>query len=236
MSSNFAASQVVSFFEYLEQWQKDLPVVPLSEVSSSPLKTAIISVDVIKGFCSVGPLSSPRVARIVSPIVHLFQSAWEYGIHNILILQDTHEPDAVEFAAFPPHCVRGSVEAETVDELKSLPFFNQIKIFPKNSISSDIHTALIEWMSSHPEIDTYIVVGDCTDLCTYQLSMFFRLDANARQMQRQVIVPADCVDTYDTPLETALQLGIFAHPGDIIHPIFLYHMATNGVKVVGRIE
>jgi hypothetical protein len=80
------------------------------------------------------------------------------------------------------------------------------------------------------------VVGDCTDLCTYQLAMHLRLDANERQLERRVIVPINAVDTYDTPMSVAEELGIFPHPGDLLHATFLYHMAINGIEVVKRIE
>jgi hypothetical protein len=80
-----------------------------------------------------------------------------------------------------------------------------------------------------------MVVGDCTDLCTYQLAMFLRLDANARQKARRVIVPADCVQTYDLPVEIASGLGALPHPGNLLHAVFLYHMQLNGVEVVSEI-
>lgn len=224
------------FLEFLEEWQAALPVLPAGEAISDPAKTAIISVDVIKGFCSVGPLASPRVAAIVEPIVRLFELAWERGLRQIVLIQDTHDPQAVEFGAWPPHCVRGTGEAETVDAFKQLPFFDQIVTMEKNSISSGLNTGLNDWIAAHPQVDTYLVVGDCTDLCTYQLAMHLRLEANARQLQWRVIVPADCVDTYDRPVEIAKKEGGLPHPGDLVHSFFLYHMALNGVEVVRSIS
>ena len=53
-----------------------------------------------------------------------------------------------------------------------------------------------------------------------------------RRLSRRVILPAECVDTYETPLEVARELGIYAHPGDFHHVVFLHHMAANGVEVV----
>ncbi|HPA32690.1 MAG TPA: isochorismatase family protein, partial [Anaerolineaceae bacterium] len=201
----------------------------------APERAAILPVDVIQGFCVSGPLASPRVARIVTPIVQLFQSAHAAGLKHILLTQDTHEPDAVEFANFPPHCVRGTAEAEPVAEIQALPFFHEMVILPKNSIASGLNTGLSDWLDAHPEVDTFIVVGDCTDLCTYQLAMHLRLDANARQIQRRVIVPADCVETYDLPVDTARQIGALPHPADLLHAVFLYHMALNGMEVVQSI-
>jgi nicotinamidase-related amidase len=172
------------------------------------------------------------VAGIVEPIASLFTSAWGQGVRQIVLCQDTHEPDAVEFSAWPPHCIRGTYEAETVDFFKALPFYNQLIVLPKNSISSTTNTGLDVWIVSHPDFDTFIVVGDCTDLCTYQLAMQLRLDANARQLTRRVIVPANCVDTYDYSIEAARAQGGLPHPAELMHAIFLYHMALNGIEVV----
>jgi len=227
--------QSAPFLRYLEQWLAQLPVVGLKEIAPDPARAAILSVDVINGFCVSGPLASERVGRIVEPIASLFQRAWDYGIRHILLTQDSHEPDAVEFSAWPPHCIRGTAEAEPVDAFKRLPFFNQMVILEKNSISSGLNTGLNDWLAQHPEVNTFIVVGDCTDLCTYQLAMHLRLDANARQLQRRVIVPTDGVETYDRPIEVAEREGGFPHPGDLLHAVFLYHMALNGIEVVEKI-
>lgn len=220
------------FLEYLSTWQEGLPILPLNQAIPNPQRSAILSVDVIEGFCHQGPLASPRVKGVIEPIVNLFQRAWASGVRHILLIQDTHEPNAVEFAAFPPHCVRGSSESEAVLEFKTLPFFDQMVIIPKNSISSALNTDLNDWLTAHPQVDTFIIVGDCTDLCTYQLAMHLRLDANARQLKRRVILPANCVETYDLPVEVAKQIGATPHDGDLLHIIFLYHMALNSIEVV----
>ena len=47
-----------------------------------------------------------------------------------------------------------------------------------------------------------------------------------------VIVPANCMDTYDIPLEVVEAEDIPAHPADLMHTVFLYNMERNGVKVI----
>lgn len=223
------------YLEHLEKWLENLPVKNTEEILEKPGESVIISVDLVKGFCGQGPLASPRVAQIIQPIVELMRSCWQKGLRNILLIQDTHEPDALEFSTFPPHCVRGSEEAETVDEIRDLPFFDQIIALPKNSIASGLNTGLNEWLAAHPEITTFIVVGDCTDLCTYQLAMHLRLDANAQQFQRRVIVPVNCVDTYDLPVAIAEEIGGVPHPAQLLHAVFLHHMALNGIEITAGI-
>jgi hypothetical protein len=48
-------------------------------------------------------------------------------------------------------------------------------------------------------------------------------------------VPENCVDTYDLPVEAARELGVAPHDGDLLHKVFLYHMALNAVEVVKEI-
>lgn len=236
MQLNTLLSTSRSFLEYTAKWAQDLPTADLAEYVHDPARTAVLSVDVTNGFCHEGPLASPRVRSIVQPIVSLFDYAHRLGIRHFVLTQDTHEPDAVEFAQYPAHCVRGTPESETVPELKALPFYAAMSVFPKNSIDSALNTGLDDWLDKHPEVNTFIVVGDCTDLCVYQLAMHIRLRANARQRRDRVIIPADCVDTYDLPMESAQSAGAVPHPGDLMHLIFLYHMNLNGVEIVRTLE
>jgi hypothetical protein len=236
MAVSSLIQQSTPFLEYLVDWQASLPAVSLADVCAKPEKTAILSIDIINGFCYQGALSSPRVKAIINPIIDLLMHSWALGVRDILLCQDTHEPKAIEFGQFPPHCVRGTYEAEAVPEIKNLPFYESIKLLKKNSISSTIGTGLDDWIVDHPEKETFIVVGDCTDLCTYQLGMFLRLDANDRMLKRRVVAPANAIDTYDMPVEIARQIGALPHAGDLMHVLFLYHMALNGIEVVRELS
>jgi nicotinamidase-related amidase len=224
------------FLQYLEEWHGGLKEATLDEViGGKPETVAAVCVDVIVGFCNEGALASPRVNQIVAPISQLFTALYDRGVKHFVLPQDTHEPDAVEFNSYPPHCIRGTREAETVDELKALPFSNEFTIIEKNALSAFVDTALPGWVREHPEVETYIVTGDCTDLCTYNLALHLRMDANARQLNRRVLLVEECVDTYDIPVETARDLGIRPHPGDFHHVVFLHHMEQNGVEIVRRL-
>ncbi len=220
------------FLDHIETWLNNLPVLSSKDLFAEPDRVAITAVDIINGFIRFGPLASPRVETIIPNVVRILQAAWDMGVQKMLHATDRHEPDAVEFQAYLPHCVQGTAEAEPVDELKALPFADSIQIIPKNTIASGLQTELEDWVLVHPEVDTFIVVGDVTDLCVYQLAMYLRLDANARHLQRRVIVPESCVQTYDYPAQVAEIQGGFAHDGDLLHAISLHHMALNGIEVV----
>ncbi len=225
------------FLSYLVEWRESWQPLDLASVlEGRPERAAVISVDVTNGFCYEGPLASPRVATIVKPIVALFQRAYDLGVRHFILPQDTHDPEAVEFGSYPPHCVRGSNQSQTVSEIKELPFADLFITMPKNCIDSSLGTDLDPWVDDHPEVDTFIVVGDCTDLCTYQLAMHLRVRANAFNRQVRVIVPEDSTDTYDLPVNVAHEIGAVPHNGDLLHLIFLYHMMLNGVEVVSSIK
>jgi len=223
------------FLEWLEQWHRGLEVVRAEELFAEPARVAIASVDLVVGFCYEGPLSSPRVAAIVPEVTRLFKLAYSKGVRDFLIFQDSHDAGAQEFDSFAPHCVSGSPEAQMISELSDLEFAGDYVTFKKNSISSSIGTGLDEWLKENAGIDTFVVVGDCTDLCVYQLAMHLKVSANAMNLSRRVIVPSSCVATYDLPVELAEKLGTYPHSGDLLHMLFLYHMALNGVNVVSSI-
>ncbi|MGI8589365.1 MAG: cysteine hydrolase family protein [Chloroflexia bacterium] len=222
------------FLDWLAEWYDSLPSAALSEVVREPERTAAVSVDIISGFCYEGPLSGERVAGIVEPITRLMRAAHDAGVRRFVLTQDTHDPDAPEFAQWGAHCVRGTSEAATVEAFKALPFASEFVVYEKNSISSVHGTGFGAWLDAPEQaaVDTFIVVGNCTDLCTYQLAMHLKLRANAAGRQVRVVLPEDCIQTYDMPVETARQLGVMPHDGDLTHLIFLYNMALNGCEVV----
>lgn len=232
-AENFIA-QSTPFIQWMLDWKAGLKPTSLQALfdNNDPRTVGIISVDVIEGFCTVGPLSSPRINGIVAPITQLFQTAWAAGVRDILLTQDTHPADAVEFAQYAPHCIRGTPESETVAAFKALPFFDQIAVIPKNCINSGFAPGFDEWVQARPHVTTWITVGDCTDLCTHQLAMHLRIQANQNQQRGvRVVLPVNTVDTYDLPVATAQQLGIPAHDAEFLHLVFLYHMMLNGVEI-----
>jgi len=225
-----------AFLGWLTQWEETLPSRALEDVASEPARVALIAEDLIEGFCRQGALSSRRVAGIVPRAAGLLQRCYDLGVRHFLFPQDVHDPDALEFAAFPPHCVAGTDESQTVRELMDLPFSDLFIVFPKNSISPSIGTAFDSWLGAHPEVATFIVIGDCTDICVYQAALHLRMRANAlRQPGARIFVPADAVQTYDLGVDAALRLGVMPHDGDLMHRVFMYHMALNGIEVVARL-
>jgi nicotinamidase-related amidase len=217
---------------FVDEWFRTLPSPALTEVvaRAGPAATALFSTDMTIGFCDHGNLASPRVAALKRPVADLARRLFALDVRQMVLLQDTHDPNTPEFAAWPPHGIRGTAEAETITELRQLPFFDLFTVIEKNALNPAIATTFDPWLDDHPELRTAIVAGNCTDLCVYQLAMHLRMRANALNIASiEVVVPIDVVDTYDLPTPGS---GAFAHPADFFHRVFLYHLALNGVRVV----
>lgn len=221
--------------DFVRRWLATLSDGELSRLAPDPAATAIFSADMINGFVHAGALASPRVNALAQAVVAVFQAAWEHGVREFVLLQDTHDPDTPEFRAYPPHCVAGTPESMTIPELATLPGADFFTIVTKNSLNPAIDTAFDRWLDEHTGITNAIVVGNCTDLCVYQLAMHLRMRANALNLATfDVIVPANAVQTFDIP-ETSEAIAGQAHPGNFFHDIFLYHMASNGIRIVASI-
>jgi nicotinamidase-related amidase len=230
-----AAEEAATFMAFLDEWMTGLPSPSLRscvEEAGGARHVGILCVDMVNGFCNTGPLHSERIAGIIPAIVNLFTLANDIGITHFILTSDSHTSHAGQFGAYPPHCLKGSDEAHTVQEIAHLPFAARFHYIPKNSINAAIGTALDDWLGSHPQVTQTIVVGNCTDICLYQLAMHIKCRADAEDRRRTVVVPMDCTETFDNSIETARAAGIYAHPASVLNAVFLYHMAMNGVRIV----
>lgn len=229
------------FLAYLSERRDGCAPASLREIitsAGSPERVVIIAVDVINGFCRSGALASARVDTIVDPIVTLLRRAQESGVRHVALPCDQHTVTAAEFAQFAPHSLQGTWESEPVDELKALPWYETFVITPKNSLSPwHADGALAAWWQQRRAegVAAVIALGDCTDLCLHQLALSMKLAANQANEPLRIVVPRDCVQTYDLPLDTARAVGALPHDGDLLHEVFLYHLALNGVEVVSTI-
>ncbi|MCO5223182.1 MAG: cysteine hydrolase [Thermomicrobiales bacterium] len=217
---------------FVARWLETVPVARLDEVAPDPATAAIFSTDIINAFLREGALASERIDSITDPVLDLVRRAWDDGIRDFVFLQDTHPPDSPEFEAYPAHAIAGTSESEMIPELAELPFANQFTVIEKNSLHPAIDTGFDAWLDAHPDLRTAIVIGDCTDLCVTTLALHLRLRANARGVQGfQVVVPIDCVDTFDIPDDPNLPPGA-AHPAEFFHAVWLYHLASNNIRIV----
>jgi len=226
------------FLSFLDDWFQDLPIVSFRSLLKrfSAAQTAVISVDVVNGFCRAGNLYSPRIEAIVPAVTELFQGARKNGVEHYVLIQDTHPKESKEFGIYPPHCVENTIESQTVKELQELPDSNQFVVVPKKTIHPGVDARFQGWLEEHSGIRQFLLVGDCTDICIYQTAVFLKSWYIEKNEECHIVVPANCVDTFDIPIDRSNRSDTLPHPGEFLHVLFLYHLRTNGAFVVRQVK
>lgn len=164
------------------------------------------------------------------------KAAWEEGLREFLLVQDAHNEETMEFREFVPHAIEGTTEAETIDMIKDLPFYDEMAILYKDSLHPALDNGFNTWLAEQDDLETIISVGDVTDLCLYQLTMYLKLKANANHLSYRVIVLENCNQTWYLSVKDPRDLPAKPHQGDLLHAKLLNHMALNGIEVVKSIE
>jgi nicotinamidase-related amidase len=151
------------------------------------MREVLIVVDMQKGFLEPGrPLYCGDEARQSIPrVAELVKEKQEQGA-TVIFTQDTHDPDDKEFEMFPPHCLKGTEEAELIDELKD---FDGIRM-QKARYSTFFGTNLEEILDDLRP-DRVTVCGVCTHICVMHTV------ADLRARDYPVVVPRDCVASFD---------------------------------------
>ena len=180
-------------------------------------KTGLFIVDMNNGFAKEGALYSDRIKSLINPI-HEFVKPLENKLNKIIAFTDTHEEDSVELLSYVPHCLSGSDECKVVDELLDI---KNLEIIPKNS-TNGFFAIDINILN---DIDNVVVVGDCTEICIYQFVVTLKAYFNEKNINKNIVVPMNLVDTYDIP---------FVHPGDLLNVVFLNSMVQNGIKLIKK--
>ena len=187
------------------------------------MRNVVLIVDMLKGFYNIGALANPRMANIIPNVVELLDSKSKQG-YELIFVRDRHKPDDKEFETWPPHCIEGTKEAEIIDELKEFTGPHKKNTEPpiyllKTRYSGFFETELEYLLRTRKKPEQVIVVGVCTDIC------ILHTVADLRMRDYKVIVPKDCVETFDSP----------EHPADETNKWALGHMKNIlGAEIVER--
>ena len=151
------------------------------------MANVVLVIDMLKGFCEEGfPLYSGESVRKIIPAVKRLIEKEQAAGSKIIFIADSHKPDDLEFQMFPPHCIKGTIESEVIDELA----FAVDEIIEKTRYSGFYGTNLDKKLEKlKPE--KLIVCGVCTNICVLHTV------ADARNRDYEVEVPADCTATFN---------------------------------------
>lgn len=200
-------------------WFSNLKILNIRNLNSE--RTIHIAVDMVNGFVKYGALSSKEVFSINDKVACFSSVCQNSGIKNFALC-DSHPEECTEFLTYPVHCLKGSEESRLTDELLQAADF---RIFPKLSVNGwlepDFQTEVIS-----SNADTFIITGDCTDMCVIQLALTLKSAMNRINRTSRVIIPANLVATCTLP----------EHDAELSEIMALYIMKTNGIEIVKDIE
>lgn len=209
---------IVKDFEKINKNIEAAPQPALSEFDIS--KTIHIAVDMVNGFVKEGALASKEVLAINDDVALFAAECEKAGIRNYALC-DSHPAECTEFLTYPVHCLAGSRESELTDELKNAANF---KVFPKLSVNGwleeDFRKDIID-----SGFDTFIITGDCTDMCVIQLALSLKSAMNRINRPSRVVIPAGLVATCSLPSR-------LPETGELAA---LLIMQTNGIEIVKNI-
>ncbi len=155
------------------------------------MANAVVIVDMLRGFLEDGhPLYCGKDARRVIPAVKALLDRELAKGSALLFVCDAHVPEDPEIATgvCPPHCMKGTKEAEIVPELA--PYAKRGEVFEKH-VYSGFSNYEFERRLQKLRPDKLIIVGVCTDICVLHTA------ADAFFRRYKIEVPEDCVASFN---------------------------------------
>ena len=160
------------------------------------MKDMLIVVDMVNGFVREGMLHDEEIGSIIPRQEEMIQNYLEKG-GLVLFIKDTHNINSKEFERFNGmHCLKGTSEAELVDELKKYENLDNVISIEKNSTSfmeAPKFRNLIECLNDLENID---IIGCCTDICVFNGAMGLANYRDEWDKKFNINVHEDMIATY----------------------------------------
>ncbi|KAI3707924.1 hypothetical protein L2E82_36858 [Cichorium intybus] len=228
----------------LELLKKEVPLEEESLCIPEDIKTGLVLVDIINGFCTIGAGNlAPReqnsqITEMIDESVKLSRVFCEKK-WPVLAFLDTHQPGKLEHP-YPSHCLAGSHESNLVHALEWLEKEPNVTIRRKDcydgyigSIQEDGSNAFADWVKTN-NIQLLLVAGICTDICVLDF-VCSTLSARNRGLLaplEDVVVYSHGCATFDFPESAASGTkDALAHPQEIMHHMGLYMAKGRGAKI-----
>ncbi|KAK4585109.1 hypothetical protein RGQ29_022680 [Quercus rubra] len=160
----------------IELLKEELPVNQESLVLSEDVKTGLVLVDIVNGFCTVGSGNlaptqpDEQISGMVDESVKLARVFCEKK-WPIFAFLDSHHPDIPE-PPYPPHCIAGTNESKLVPALEWLENEPNATLRCKDcidgflgSIEKDGSNLFIDWVRNNQIKKVYALMYVCWILC-----------------------------------------------------------------------
>lgn len=160
------------------------------------VEKAVFIIDMNIGFCEDGNLADPSIKHIVPNIIIVTDQILEEG-EAVYIVNDKHSKLSVELKRYLEHCM-GNNESKTIKEL-AIYEKEANKVFYKNSTCALFAPGVIDTLLEMVNLKQVIIVGCCTDICIQNFAIALRNFFDELNIDVEIIVPKDCVETYHIP-------------------------------------
>jgi nicotinamidase-related amidase len=168
----------------------------------------LVVVDMIRGFIEQGPLSDPAISTIIIDIVELIKDFTSRG-QTVIAFRDAHSTDSLEFANYPLHCQKGSVESEFVDAIGK--YEKQMLVIDKDTTNGFHTPAFQSFIKSEAPFERIVISGCCTDICILQFALTLKTYLQTMKVATEVIVVQDAVETFEMPGHPRKEINEFAY-------------------------
>lgn len=177
-------------------------------------------IDMVNGFVKYGAMHDKSIAKIIPNQIELLEKM-QGETDIVAIVKDTHEKDCMEFKTYPEHCVKGSGEENLVDELSKFETEDSL-VYEKNSTDVTHVAKFFEDIKKMPNLKEVVAIGCCTDICVLNAVISMRTYFNQENMNIDIVMPKNCVETYDAPVYNQEEYNKMAYK----------LISQSGVKVV----
>lgn len=188
------------------------------------MKRTLIIIDMVKGFREEGNMAIkdiPYIDEELKKLVELFLSEGE----DVISIMEGHTKESVEFNSFPEHCILGTSEAELIEPLKQ--YEKDMLCIRKNSTSGFMTEELQSYLKDNMKtLKEIVFAGVCSDICVLNTAVPTKMYLNQNNINCDVIVPENAIETYDAP----------GHGREEYNTIAKKVLRLNGIKVPTKYE
>ena len=172
---------------------------------TSSIEEIFVLIDINEDFTRMkgSPYKNPYMEAIINPTNGVAKRFHEEDNKLMLVINDEHTEDSVEFETLNPgnplvHCIKGTHGAEYVDELKWVT--GLYPVFKKNTTMSAHAPGYLDIFNIFPNLKRVYFAGGVTDICYIEgiLPTIKYFDQH-NIPGIEVIAVEEIYDTYDAP-------------------------------------
>lgn len=187
------------------------------------ITSLLVVIDMVNGFVREGKMADPYISHIIPENIRLIKMFLEEN-QGLAFIKDCHTPGCREFDRYPVHCLKGTKEADLIDEL--LPYEKDSLVYTKNSTSAIWSPNFMSDINKMTNLREIVFTGCCSDIC--DLNAIIPLQNYFDEINRRIelIVPTNAIETYNSS----------EHNREEYNEIARKLIKQSGVKLVKKYE